>query len=170
MREVSNIIKMANNDRTGDEVATLKKEVEYLKEKLNSVSESELLRDIETQKLKIHDLKETRIGASWLFRESKISSVFSIFLPLLPAMFALAFARAIVTDIQGQTEVLHALGDLGFSLAPILNMAPLVPLIVFIVVYVFGFKIMILIAGISVKHKILKREKNKLRTLELHVR
>jgi hypothetical protein len=162
---------MTNNDKTEDEVATLKKEVEYLKEKLNSVSESELLRNIETQKFKIHDIEETRIGASWLFRESKISGVISIFLPLLPAMFALSFARAIVTDsLQGQTEVLHALGNLGFSLAPILNMAPLVPLIVFIVVYVFGFKIMILIAGISVKHNILKREKNKLRLLELHVK
>ncbi len=83
-------------------------------------------------------------------------------------MFALAFARAIVTDtLQGQTEVLQALVDMGFNFAPILN---LVPLIAFIVVYVFGFKIMILIAGISVKHNILKREKNKLRTLELQVK
>lgn len=162
---------MINNDKAEDEVAVLKKEVEYLKEKLKSVSESELLRNIETQKLKIHDLEETRIGASWLFRESKISGVISIFLPLLPAMFALAFARAIVADtLQGQTEVLHGLGNLGFSLAPVLNMAPLVPLIVFIVVYVFGFKIMVLIAGISVKHNILKREKNKLKILESQLR
>ncbi len=35
---------MTNNDRAEDEVALLKKEVEYLKEKLNSVSESKLFR------------------------------------------------------------------------------------------------------------------------------
>ncbi|MCD6455451.1 MAG: hypothetical protein J7K81_01480 [Methanophagales archaeon] len=155
---------MTNNDRTGDEVATLKKEVEYLKEKLNSVSESALSRDIETQKLKIHDLEETRIGASWLFRESKMSGVISVFLPLLPAMFALTFARAFVTGILlGQTEMLQALGELGLNFAPILNLAPL---IVFIVVYALGFKITSLIAGAIVKHSMLKREKNKLRMLE----
>ena len=148
-----------------DEVASLKKEVEYLKEKLNSVSESELSRNIETQKFKIHAITETKIGISWLLRESKISSVISIFfLPLLPAMFAFGFARAIVTAIlKGETVVLQALVEMGFNFAPMLIMAPH---FIFIVVYVVGFKITSRIAGIVVKHGILKREKNKLRTLE----
>ncbi|MDI6886671.1 MAG: hypothetical protein QMD22_10125 [archaeon] len=69
---------MINNERSTDEVTLLKKEVEYLKEKLNSVSESERSRDIETQKLKIHDI-EGRTGTSWLFSESKVGVVISIF-------------------------------------------------------------------------------------------
>lgn len=154
---------MTDKGKTEDEVATLKKEVEYLKEKLNSVSESELSRNIETQKLKIHDLEATRIGASWMFRESKISGVISVFLPLLPAMFALGFALAIVAGILGQTEVFKALENFGFNFAPVLK---LVPPLVFIVVYVVGFKITSLIAGIIVKNNVLKREKNKLRMLE----
>jgi len=83
----------------------------YLKEKLESISESERSRNIETQRLKIHDLEKTRIGISWLFRESKIGGVTSVFLPLLPAMLALWFAQAFVAgilqrhaDIKEQTE------------------------------------------------------------------
>jgi len=158
---------MINNERNEDEVALLKKEVEYLKEKLNSVSESERSRSIETQKLKIHDI-EGRTCTSWLFSESKIGIVISIFLPLLPAMLAFGFARFIAIDILlRQSEILQALVDLGFNFAPMLKLAP--P-IVFIVVYVVGFKITSLIAGTIVKHKILKRERNKLRMLESPVK
>jgi hypothetical protein len=158
---------MINNERSEDEVTVLKKEVEYLKEKLNSVSESERSRGIETQKLKIHDI-EGRTCTSWLFSESKIGSVISIFLPLLPAMLAFGFARFIVIDIlQRQSEVFQALMALEFNFAPMLN---LVPFIVFIGVYVVGFKITSLIAGTIVKHKILKRERNKLRMLESPVK
>jgi hypothetical protein len=155
---------MTDNGVTeNDEVALLKKEVAYLKEKLNSVSESELSRTIETQKLKIRDIEETTMGISGLFRESKISSVLSIFLPLLPAMFALGIAHAIVTGIlQGQTEILQVLAEFGFNVAPMLNLMP--PLI-FIVVYVVGFKLTSLIAGIIVKHRVVKSEKDELRLL-----
>ena len=155
---------MTDNDGTeDDEVALLKKEVADLKEKLNSVSESALSRTIETQKLKIRDAEETTMGISGLFRESKISSVLSLFLPLLPAMFAWGIARAIITGIlQGQTEILHALVEFGFNAAPMLNLMP--PLI-FIAVYVVGFKITSCIAGIIVKHRVVKSEKNELRLL-----
>ena len=152
-----------NGGTEDDEVSLLKKEVAYLKEKLNSVSESELSRTIETQKLKIRDIEESTMGISGLFRESKISSVLSIFLPLLPAMFALGIAHAIVTDIlQGQTEILHALVEFGFNVAPMLNLMP--PLL-FIVVYVVGFKLTSCIAGIIVKHRVVKSEKDALRLL-----
>ena len=156
---------MTNNIRTEDEVAALKKEVEYLKEKLESISESERSRNIETQRLKIHDLEKTRIGISWLFRESKIGGATSVFLPLLPAMLALWFARAFVAGIlQRHADMLQVLGELGLNFAPILK---LVPPLVFIVVYVVGFKITSLILGAIVKNKRLKREKKKLRMLEL---
>jgi len=135
-----------------------------VKEKLESISESERSRNIETQRLKIHDLEKTRIGTSWLFRESKIGGVTSVFFPLLPAMLALGFARAFVAGIlQGHADMLQILGELGLNFAPILK---LVPPLVFIVVYALGFKITSLIAGAIVKHKRLKREKNKLRILE----
>jgi hypothetical protein len=159
---------MKDNDKSKDEVALLKREVEYLKERIKSISESERSRDIETQKLKIHNIEERRIGISWLFRESKVSGAISILLPLLLAAFALGFVHSIVADIlQEQAEILQALVAMGFNFAPILNM---VPLIVFILVYVFGFKIMVLIAGTIVKHKILRREKNKLNILKSQLR
>lgn len=156
---------MTNNARTEDGgVAFLRKEVEYLKEKLNSVSESELSINIETQKLKIHDIERTKIGISWLFHESRKSGIISVSLPLLPALFAYGLAQAILSGIlYGQAEILHALGDLGFNFAPMLK---LIPILVFIVAYVGGLRITYLIAGIIVKHGILKREKSKLRTLE----
>jgi len=156
---------MTNNDKAADEVTSLKKEVEYLKGKLDSVSKSELTRNIETQKLKIHAIEETRIGISWLFKESKVSCVISIFLPLLPAMFAFGFARVILDNIlHGQAETVQMLVDFGLNFAPMLMMPPLI----FIVVYVVGFEITFFIAGIIVKRHILKREKNKLRMLESH--
>ena len=146
-----------------DEVALLKKEVAYLKEKLNSVSESELSRTIETQKLKIRDLEESTMGISGLFRESKIGSVLSLFLPLLPALFALGSAHAIVTGIlRGQAEILHVLAEFGFNVAPMLNLMP--PLL-FIVVYAVGFKLTSCIAGIIVKHRVVKSKKDELRLL-----
>ena len=155
---------MKNKDKAEDEVASLKKEVGYLKEKLNSVSESELSRDIETQKLKIHGIERTKIGILWLFHESKKSGMMSIFLPLFLAIITFSFAHHILSGIlQGQTEVLQMLGDVGFELTPMLNM---VPLLVFIVAYAGSFRITYLIAGIIVKQGILKREKNKLRMLE----
>jgi len=159
---------MTNKDRTEDGgVAFLKKEVEYLKEKLKTVSESELSRNIETQKLKIHDIERTKIGISWLFHESRKSGIISVSLPLLLVIFAFFFAHAILGGIlHGQAEILHALGDLGFNFAPMLK---LIPIIVFIVAYVGGLRITYLIAGIIIKQGILKREKSKLsklRTLE----
>lgn len=154
---------MTNNARTKDGV--LKKEVEYLKEKFNSVSESELFRTIETQKLKIHDIKRTRIGILWLFHESKKSGIISISLPLLPAIIAFSFARSIMNGIiYGQGMILQALGDVGFG--DFIQMLNMIPPLVFIVAYVGGFKITYFIAGIIVKHGILKREKNKLRMWE----
>ncbi|MGB2728756.1 MAG: hypothetical protein WBD09_09830 [Halobacteriota archaeon] len=159
---------MTNKDRTEDGgIAFLKKEVEYLKEKLNSVSESELSRNIETQKLKIHDIERTKIGISWLFHESKISGLISISSPLLPALFSYGVAQAILSGIfHGQGMVLQALGDVGFG--DFVQMLNMVPLLVFIVAYVVGFRITCLITGIIVKHGILRREINKLKTLESH--
>lgn len=157
-------LEMKNKDKTREEVASLKKEVGYLKERLNSVSESELSRNIETQKLKIHDIERTKIGISWLFHESKKSGMVSLSLPFLLAIIAFSFAHYILGGIlQGQTEVLQMLGDVGFDLTPMLNM---IPLLVFILAYVSGFKITYLVAGIIVKRGVLKREKNKLRMLE----
>ena len=164
MIEVSNIIEMTNNDNAEDEVALLKKEVEYLKQELNSVSESGLLTNIEAQKSKIDNIKNTEICISWLFHESKRGGIIAISLPLLLAISAFSFATSILSGIlPGQTEALQAMSGLGFNIAPMLNK---VPLIIFVIVYIVGFKITSRIAGVIVKHNILKREKNKLRMLE----
>ena len=163
----SNSIEMKNKEKTEDALASLKKEVGYLKKRLNSVSESELSRDIETQKLRIQGIERTNIGISWLFHESKKSGVMSISLPFLLAIIAFRFAHSILGGIlHGQGEVLQMLGGVGFDLTPMLNM---IPLLVFILAYVSGFKITYLITGIIVKHGILKREKNKLRMLQSRV-
>lgn len=154
----------AKADNETDEVVLLKKEVEHLKQALHSVSESGLLTNIETQKFKIHNIEKAKISISWLFHESKRSSIIVISLPLLMAIFAFRFAQSILSGLlQGQTEALQAMSGLGFNIAPMLGM---MPLIVFIIVYVFGFKILSFIAGVIVKQNILKREKNKLKILE----
>lgn len=159
---------MRNIGGAADDVTALKNEVTYLKEKIESVSDSERARDIETQKLKIHDLKETKIGIFQLFVESKLYSAISFFSPLLPALLALALTRSFVTIIlQEQTEVFEALDTMGFSFTPMLNnMAPLVPPIVCIVVYVLGFKVAGSISSAIVKSRLIQREKDKLKMLE----
>jgi len=80
-------------------------------------------------------------------------------------MLALWFAQVFVAGIlQRHADMLQVLGELGLNFAPILK---LVPPLVFIVVYALGFKITSLIIGAIVKNKRLKREKKKLRMLEL---